>query len=52
MLDWVIKLFKWLINIWFKIPDEVKEAIIELIIKIFKPIFADYYDKEKSKSAN
>ncbi len=48
-MSWIIKAFKWLWGLWNKIPDEIKEAIIDIIVKGFEALLRAFYKEHKEK---
>jgi len=45
MFDLIFSFFKWLFSLWEKVPDSVKQKIIELIVEEFTEIFRNYYKR-------
>lgn len=41
-----------LLQFWSKIPPEIKDRIIEEILKQFKKILSDYYKNYKEKQSS
>ena len=49
MFAWVKKFIKWLLSFWDKVPEPVKKAIIEAILKALEILFRDYYKESQKK---
>jgi hypothetical protein len=47
MFDWLTSLFSWLVNLWGKIPDSVKEKIINMIVETFESMFREFFRSKK-----
>lgn len=43
------KLFYFFKKVWKKIPDEVQDEIINIIVDTFEKVIRDYYYKHKSR---
>ncbi|EPW4453910.1 hypothetical protein ACWOUW_004385 [Vibrio vulnificus] len=53
MFGWLINLFNWLTELWGKVPDSVKERIIDMIVDTFEEIFREFFrSKKREKEAN
>jgi len=49
MFSWITKIIKWILSIWNKIPEPVKKAIIEAVLKALEILFRDYYKESKKR---
>ena len=53
MFGRLFSIFNWLIELWVKVPDPVKEIIINIIVETFEAIFREFYrSKKKEQEAN
>ena len=52
MFGWLTSLFDWLVNLWGKVPDSVKEKIIDMIVEAFEMMFREFFrSKQKDQDA-
>jgi len=49
MLNWLLNLISWLTGLWSKIPEPVKEKIIDMIVDTFEAMFREFFRSEKRK---
>jgi hypothetical protein len=52
MLDFLAKLFRSLVDLWNKIPDSAKAAIIAAIVEIFDAVFRAYFKDQKDGNSD
>lgn len=53
MSSWLISLFGWLTELWRKVPDSVKERIIDMIVETLEAMFREFFrSKKKKQEAN
>lgn len=48
MFEWLSGLFNWLIGLWERIPDSVKEKIIDMIVETFDAIIREFYRSKRA----
>lgn len=49
MFAWLINLFKWFTGLWEKVPDSVKEKIIDMIVETFENMFREFFRSKKQE---
>ena len=49
MFGWLFSLFDWLIELWVKVPDSVKEKMINMIVETFEENFRDFFRSKKKE---
>lgn len=47
MFYWLTSLLSWLVNLWGKVPDSVKEKIINMIVETFEAMFREFFRSKK-----
>jgi hypothetical protein len=53
MFGWLLSIFSWLTELWGKVPDSVKEKIINMIVETFEAIFREFFrSKKKEQEVN
>ena len=53
MFGWLTSLIRWLANLWGKVPDSVKDKIIDMIVETFETSFREFFrSKKKEPEAN
>lgn len=52
MFKWLTSLFAWLTGQWEKVPDPVKDHIIDMIVKTFEIIFREFYRTKKQEEGS
>ncbi|GEM_PF-3090192 len=49
MFDWLYKLFMWFWRLWNRLDEKTKRAIIEEVVKSFKPLLRSFYQWLKNR---
>ncbi|HIF9242225.1 TPA: hypothetical protein ACX6R5_001546 [Photobacterium damselae] len=47
MFGLLTRIFSWLVNLWGKVPDSVKEKIIDMIVETFEGMFREFFRSKK-----
>ncbi|NWL17556.1 hypothetical protein FHG08_18060 [Pseudoalteromonas sp. Scap03] len=49
MFGWLFSIFSWLTELWGKVPDPVKEKIINMIVETFEAMFREFFRSKKKE---
>ena len=49
MFGWLFSIFVWLIELWGKVPDPVKEKNINMIVETFEAMFREFFRSKKNE---
>lgn len=52
MFEFIAKIFSMLMELWGKLPESAKEAIIKAAVDTFEAIFRAYFKSQKGGEAN
>ena len=43
-MNWLINLISWILSFWDKIPQKIKEEIVDIITETFRYLLEMFYD--------